>query len=1056
MRTPRRLRRERDELREKLDRRDAASARPSKRARHHEDDAEGTGPGDRVFALFERDKWWGGTVIKTSGADEELRFDVVFDDGDQQKVWANDMLAMPPPGHKPAAMGPNAAARALLAAAAREGGFTLTEERTPDSDSWGDPGVVVPAKKPRGAPKPRAPPGQIEGDGPKTFLALGGAETVRSWRSTLTPDAWDALATADGLTRNNVPARGWHRGLKLRKASGRKCDVFFHPPGQLVSREALRSKPEISRYLATNATPLFEAPQLEDFSFALDDNLALFPTPPKGYYTRLRSQVAGLLRPASAVLPAAALALLPAAPALPLAPPPTPYSAPVAAPSPAAQRVKTQASKPNVSAFAPPAPALSEATSAPSVTPLPPAADPDGEDAAWPVVGSHVQLDNGIRGVVTQLPMPRANYYEVTTKTGYASSFLRQDLTRTTLTDEEAALCDRSRLTAPEWFQAQIDGAVCVTYKGREFGNGFETKDGRTQRMFTVQNGDVHCALCDWIAPNGGVSSALQNDLSARAWSKWFNSIKSHCGGYASHQSKAIEQHVERVLAMAAEPSPQRRPPVRPARPAGLEPSRPAAVGRKHKPPTGPRRGSGARWVAAAPYPVESLVEARFRGGDVFYPALVIAARNGGTVDLKYTDGDFEERVPLDLVRPLAPRQRSVPDAPAAAPKSKPKPVAPKSKPKRELTAPPRWTPEEEKQLRKLAGELGDARESWSAIAERLGSVRSAQACEAHWKSYMKGKTRPAPAPVSVDADATRRGKACEVRRGTGPWRRFASQVDAYREIPALSQTTLSLLVSESRDGVHRVACNSIRGVYEARDYFGTDFGARDVGSSAKPVPNPRVTTASKPLAIAATESFGRGARVIAPWTDGRKYSATVISGTPLATRIVFEDGQLHTVPAAQLEVDKRPQRPSSPGVPPPPRGSRVVVKFEDEEHHGVIDVVIDDRRALVQFDDGEAEAVRFPDPDVRVTRLAAPADEESARTEPTGDLCAICLEPLSTAAPQLSECGHRLHASCLAGAESSLVSHAWADSAPSTRRGQRVMCPTCRTHSWVPPGLNG
>ena len=99
------------------------------------------------------------------------------------------------------------------------------------------------------------------------------------------------------------------------------------------------------------------------------------------------------------------------------------------------------------------------------------------------------------------------------------------------------------------------------------------------------------------------------------------------------------------------------------------------------------------------------------------------------------------------------------------------------------------------------------------------------------------------------------------------------------------------------------MACNSIRGVYEARDYFGTDFGARDVGSSAKPVPNPRVTTASKPLAIAATESFGRGARVIAPWTDGRKYSAMAISGTPLATRIVFEDGQLHTVPAAQLKV---------------------------------------------------------------------------------------------------------------------------------------------------------
>ena len=31
------------------------------------------------------------------------------------------------------------------------------------------------------------------------------------------------------------------------------------------------------------------------------------------------------------------------------------------------------------------------------------------------------------------------------------------------------------------------------------------------------------------------------------------------------------------------------------------------------------------------------------------------------------------------------------------------------------------------------------------------------------------------------------------------------------------------------------------------------------------------------------------------------------------------------------------------------------------------------------------------------------------------------------------------------------LVSHAWADNAPSTRRGQRVECPTCRQASWVP-----
>ena len=34
--------------------------------------------------------------------------------------------------------------------------------------------------------------------GSKTLHALGGAEAVRTWRSTLTPDAWDALAADDG------------------------------------------------------------------------------------------------------------------------------------------------------------------------------------------------------------------------------------------------------------------------------------------------------------------------------------------------------------------------------------------------------------------------------------------------------------------------------------------------------------------------------------------------------------------------------------------------------------------------------------------------------------------------------------------------------------------------------------------------------------------------------------------------------------------------------------------------------------------------------------------
>ena len=46
-----------------------------------------------------------------------------------------------------------------------------------------------------------------------------------------------------------------------------------------------------------------------------------------------------------------------------------------------------------------------------------------------------------------------------------------------------------------------------------------------------------------------------------------------------------------------------------------------------------------------------------------------------------------------------------------------------------------------------------------------------------------------------------------------------------------------------------------------------------------------------------------------------------------------------------------------------------------------------------------------------------------------------------------------RLHAACVLGPDS-LASHAWAENRPSLRRGQQVVCPVCRTTSWIPPGF--
>jgi hypothetical protein len=76
----------------------------------------------------------------------------------------------------------------------------------------------------------------------------------------------------------------------------------------------------------------------------------------------------------------------------------------------------------------------------------------------WVAVGSHVKQSDGLRGVVTKLG--QSGCTEVTTKTGYAVYVSRKELTPTTLSADEAALCDRSRLMPNEWLQAQVVNGI--------------------------------------------------------------------------------------------------------------------------------------------------------------------------------------------------------------------------------------------------------------------------------------------------------------------------------------------------------------------------------------------------------------------------------------------------------------------------------------------------------------------------------------------------------------------------------------------------------------------
>jgi len=75
------------------------------------------GPSTRVWALFDDDalpqSWWGGTIVSISGVGEESRYDVVFDDGERQGVYAAHVFHSPPDEPLPVS-GPNAKAKALI------------------------------------------------------------------------------------------------------------------------------------------------------------------------------------------------------------------------------------------------------------------------------------------------------------------------------------------------------------------------------------------------------------------------------------------------------------------------------------------------------------------------------------------------------------------------------------------------------------------------------------------------------------------------------------------------------------------------------------------------------------------------------------------------------------------------------------------------------------------------------------------------------------------------------------------------------------------------------
>ena len=75
----------------------------------------------------------------------------------------------------------------------------------------------------------------------------------------------------------------------------------------------------------------------------------------------------------------------------------------------------------------------------------------------------------------------------MTTTIGSVVMF-RNQLTRTTLTDEEAARCVRP-VSVKDYVQARIDGVIRPSHGGREFKNRFTASDGTERRQLEVYSG---------------------------------------------------------------------------------------------------------------------------------------------------------------------------------------------------------------------------------------------------------------------------------------------------------------------------------------------------------------------------------------------------------------------------------------------------------------------------------------------------------------------------------------------------------------------------------------
>ena len=191
-------------------------------------DDEEAAVGRRVWALFEPDVWWGGTVVSIRGVESERACSIIFDDGVSQTFYARDVWSSPLAGGKVGARAPNAAARAAIEKALSSTTPRAKPRKRPKRGSYAESSVPAPTPAPRRKKTPVAPSGNC----PICYDRLTADATVFECSHAM------CASCSDSYAKSEV-----QRSTGLRSGVSVACPLCRAPSKVVLPEEMLTSLP---------------------------------------------------------------------------------------------------------------------------------------------------------------------------------------------------------------------------------------------------------------------------------------------------------------------------------------------------------------------------------------------------------------------------------------------------------------------------------------------------------------------------------------------------------------------------------------------------------------------------------------------------------------------------------------------------------------------------------------------------------------------------------------------------------------------------------------------